>query len=75
MENLPSGKSPNDNGYWFEPKFYLFKNIALVNDTFKTVYSDYEIAGYFNGITVLNIPFTAIAGILKEPFKHEIELK
>ena len=67
MYDIAPGVSMTDAGFWFENgRFRLNDNFALVDRNVVFYYNLYEITSYARGPTELRIPFSALAGILKD---------
>ena len=65
IREIPSGKSLNEAGFWFEKnRFTLNETIGLTHRGVEAVFNPYEIAPYAMGSTHLVIPYDSLGGIL-----------
>lgn len=65
------GLSPSQNlnvaGYWFDNnKFILNNNFLIAKTGLRFLFNQYEIAPYAEGITIIEIPYSEITGIIKK---------
>lgn len=67
MHDIAPGVSLAEAGFWFENgRFRLNDNFALTGEGLVFYFNLYEITSYARGPTELQIPFSALDGILKD---------
>ncbi len=65
QNEIPPGKSLEEEGYFWGEAFSLTDNFALQPDGILFEYNPYEIAAYYRGTSQVLIPYSAIKNLIK----------